>query len=240
MAMPPNVSSTDQAAVPIWDAAYDPSQLKAANLWGDPPVPYAETAANLFAENAAAVVLDLPCGDGRNLPPLAQSAPIIVASDSSAKAMEIARDVAGRAGIARKTVFVKNDIFSTAFLDNSVDGIFCWDMLGHLTNPVDALRELYRICRPGGHIVINMWTMGDCQPYDPHIKELAPKEYVDHFGWYIKFYDRADLDELFSSVGMRPTTVELQRWWEPPHVGYRDYDHEHECLIATIRKDPSE
>ncbi len=234
--MPGDVHPKDDAAVPLWDAAYDPSQLKGANLWGDPPVPYAETAAALFAEHSAAMILDLPCGDGRNLSPLAKSAPIVVAADSSVNAMAIARDVATQAGIADKTVFVKNDIFATTFLDDALDGIFCWDMLGHLTNPQDALRELHRICKPGGHIVVNMWTMGDCQPYDPNIRKIAPMEYVDHFGWYIKFYDQDALEALLRSVDMTPTSIELRRWSEPPHVGYRDYEHEHECLIATIRK----
>jgi ubiquinone/menaquinone biosynthesis C-methylase UbiE len=237
--MKPDSRLQDEAAVPVWDAAYGPSNLKGSNLWGDPPVPYATTAAQLFAESSAALILDLPCGDGRNLSPLAASAPIVLAGDTSVNAMGIAREVAAKAGIAGKTVFVKSDIFATGFLDNSIDGIFCWDMLGHLTKPDEALRELYRICRPDGHIVANMWTMGDCQSYDPFIKELAPREYVDHFGWYIRFYDRSDLDELLSSVGLVPACVELQRWWEPPHVGYRDYVHEHECLIFTIRKEAS-
>jgi ubiquinone/menaquinone biosynthesis C-methylase UbiE len=231
--------STDQAAVPRWDAAYAPSQLKGTNLWGDPPVPYAAIAAQLFAEAAAEVVLDLPCGDGRNLPPLAFGAPILIASDSSINAMGIAREVVTKAGAAGKTVFVKNDIFATTFLDDAIDGIFCWDMLGHLVNPADALRELHRICRPGGRIVANMWTMNDCQPQDPLIKKLAPREYVDHFGWYIRFYDNSDLEALLDTVGITAESVELQRWSEPPHVGYRDYEHEHECLILTIRKEPA-
>ena len=34
----------------MWDGAYDPSALgDQTSLWGDPPVPYASTAAELFA-----------------------------------------------------------------------------------------------------------------------------------------------------------------------------------------------
>lgn len=150
--------------------------------------------------------------------------------------MRIAEKVTERAGVRKQVVFVEVDAFATGLLDNSIDGIFCWDLLGHLTNPEDALRELYRIIRPGGHLVANMWTMNDCQVSDPNIKEIAPKEYIDHFDFYCRFYDHDDLEKLLASVGMRAESVEVASWWEPPHAGYRDYEHEHESLIFTIKK----
>jgi SAM-dependent methyltransferase len=223
--------------VPLWDEAYDSSQLKGhANLWGDPPVPYAETAARRFAESSASVVLDLPCGDGRNLPQLAAGAPVLLAGDTSLNAMAIAQGVAERAGIRAMTIFVKIDVFATGLLDDSLDGIFCWDLLGHLTNPEEALRELYRITRPGGRIVANMWTMNDCQATDPNIKEIGPKEYVDHFDFYCRFYDREDLDALLDAVGLTAELVEVASWREPPHADYRVYEHGHESLVFTVRK----
>jgi ubiquinone/menaquinone biosynthesis C-methylase UbiE len=230
-------SSRDAAAIPLWDDAYAPDQLQGqGNLWGDPPVPHAEKAAQLFAAAGAKAVLDLPCGDGRNLPPLAAGAPILLAGDTSANAMAIAEKVVERAGVRDKVVFVETDAFATGLLDASVDGIFCWDLLGHLTEPEGALHEMARILRPGGHLVANFWTMNDCQVSDPNIKEIGPKEYVDHFDFYCRFYDHDDLEALLTSVGMRAEAVEVASWWEPPHAGYRDYVHQHESLIATIRK----
>ena len=237
--MASQTASRDDAAIPLWNNAYDSSSLNGENnLWGDPPVPHADVAARLFAEKSGAVVLDMPCGDGRNLPSLATGATILLAGDTSSNAMAIARDVVDRSGHRDKTVFVEMNAFATGLLDDSVDGIFCWDLLGHLTKPEDALCELYRICRPSGHVVANMWTMNDCQVNDPNIKEIAPKEYIDHFDFYCRFYDREDLDTLLGSVGMVAESIERQRWWEPPHAGYRDYEHEHESLILTVRKKP--
>jgi ubiquinone/menaquinone biosynthesis C-methylase UbiE len=229
--------SRDDSAIPLWDGAYDTTVIKdQGNLWGDPPVPYAETAARIFAENSAAVILDLPCGDGRNLPPLSNGAPIVLGCDTSPRAMAIAAKVAERAGVREKVVFMEMNAFATGLLDDSVDGIFCWDLLGHLTKPEDALREFHRILRPGGRLVANQWTMNDCQVSDPLIKEIAPKEYVDHFDFYCRFYDRDDLDALLESVDLAAESVEVASWWEPPHAGYRDYEHEHESLIFTIKK----
>src|ERR1035441_3278907 len=127
--------SRDAAAVPLWNDAYDVSHLQdQPNLWGDPPVPYARTAAQLFAERSAAFLLDLRCGAGRNLPPLAKGAPILLAGDTSPKAMVIAAGVAEKADIRNKTIFLTTDVFAPGLLDDSLDGIFCWDLLGHLTN----------------------------------------------------------------------------------------------------------
>lgn len=233
-------SSRDADAVPLWDEAYGAEHLKDhQNLWGDPPVPYAVRAAELFRENRSRVVIDLPCGDGRNLAPLANGTSILLGGDTSATAMGIAERVAGREGIAAKTVFVRMDAFDTGLLDNSVDGIFCWDLLGHLTNVEDAIRELYRVIRPGGIIVANMWTMNDCQTSDPDIKQIAPKEYIDHFDFYCRFYDQADLDALLAATGMTAESVEVSAWTEPAHADYRTYTHDHESLAFTIRKAPA-
>jgi ubiquinone/menaquinone biosynthesis C-methylase UbiE len=133
-------------------------------------------------------------------------------------------------------VFVKTDAFDTGLLANSVDGIFCWDLLGHLTNPLEALAEFHRILRPGGRIVANMWTMNDCQTSDPDIRETGPKEYIDHFGFYCKFYDRDDLGALLASAGMAAESVAVSSWREPAHADYRTYEHDHESLVCIIRK----
>lgn len=231
------ISARDAAAVPMWNDQYDSSLLKgSANLWGNPPVPYAEVAARMFAANSASVVLDIPCGDGRNLSPLS-TAPILLAGDTSLNAMAIAAGVADKAGIRSKTVFVTLDAFSTGLLDDSVDGIFCWDLLGHLTQPEDALREFYRITRPGGSIVANMWTMNDCQVVDPNMTCIGPKEYLDHFDFYCRHYDREDLDALLDSTALTASLVEVVAWREPAHAKYREYEHDHESLAFTIRKD---
>jgi ubiquinone/menaquinone biosynthesis C-methylase UbiE len=194
-------------------------------------------AAKLFKDNRAFIVLDLPCGDGRNLPPLAQAADVVVGGDTSRNAIGIARQVVAKAN-ADNVIFREADVFATGLPDNSVDGVFCWDLLGHLTEPGKALRELYRICRPGGHLVANQWTTGDCQIADPGMASIGPNQYLDHAEFYCKFYGDSDLNDYLRQCGLidEVATIVRLRWMEPPHAEYRPYFHEHESLAFTIRK----
>ena len=221
----------------MWDEAYGAEHLKDhQNLWGDPPVPYAVRAAELFKQNESRVVIDLPCGDGRNLAPLANGTSILLGGDTSATAMGIAERVADREGIAAKTVFVRMDAFDTGLLDNSVDENL---LLGSARSPDQCLRCTQGALpgnQAGGIIVANMWTMNDCQTSDPDIREIAPKEYIDHFDFYCRFYDQADLDALLAATGMTAESVEVSAWTEPAHADYRTYTHDHESLAFTIRK----
>lgn len=51
------------------------------------------------------------------------------------------------------------DIFGTAYAtglaDNSVDTVLCTVVLEHLERPQAALDEMYRVLKPGGHIILS-------------------------------------------------------------------------------------
>jgi hypothetical protein len=80
--------------------------------------------------------------------------------------------------------------------------------------------------------------MNDCQTSDPDIRQIAPKEYIDHFDFYCRFYDADDLDALLRSTSMTAESVVVSSWTEPAHAEYRTYTHDHESLAFTIRKGP--
>src|SRR5262249_47977941 len=156
------------------------------------PAPYAANAGKLFSDSSAFVVLDLPCGDGRNLPPLALSAPVVLAFDTSTNALRISEEAIRKGASHKNILFRQTDIFATGLPDEAVDGILCWDTLGHLAERERALRALWRICRPVGHIVMNVWTPNDCQPQDARIGKIGDKEYLDPLDLYLRCYERGD------------------------------------------------
>jgi SAM-dependent methyltransferase len=113
------------------------------------------------AENSAAyvlphlrrgmTVLDVGCGPGTITADLAAIiAPgRLVAVEISAEALEIARTETAARGQAN-IEFVLADVNTLGFPDASFDVVHAHQVLQHVADPVAALREMRRVCKPGG------------------------------------------------------------------------------------------
>ncbi len=216
----------------LWDASY--VLTRKSYLWSEPPVPFAVEAADEFAAAGAVRVLDLPCGDGRNLGPLAERLPIVVGADSSSKALRLAKRSVDATSISN-VVLVEADIFGSGFPADSFDGILCCDVLSHLTRPAEAITELLRICRPGGRVVANFFALED-STRGPNMVRLGDEEYIFDNRFYFHFYDRPEATRLLDNLSCELQSIRQVSWLEPPHEGYREYEHEHTSWVFTIRK----
>jgi len=94
------------------------------------------------------IALDIGCGTAATL---ARWPGRAVGTDVSGEALRFAR----RRGALR---LFRGDLSALAAADDSVDTILCTDVLYHRAVPDEAvaLRECYRVLKPGGHIVINV------------------------------------------------------------------------------------
>ncbi|MGA3564566.1 class I SAM-dependent methyltransferase [Melissospora conviva] len=117
------------------------------------------------AENSAAyllpllepgtALLDIGCGPGTITADLAQRvAPgPVTAVDASAQVLAVARAEADRRGLANVS-FAEADVQRLDFADDSFDVVHAHQVLQHVVDPVQALREMRRVCRPGGHVAV--------------------------------------------------------------------------------------
>lgn len=96
-------------------------------------------------------VLDVGCGPGTITIDIARRvAPgRVVGVDAAADVVETARAAANEAGIANLEVRV-DDVYGLDARDCSFDVVHAHQVLQHLADPVAALREMRRVCRPGG------------------------------------------------------------------------------------------
>ncbi len=55
---------------------------------------------------------------------------------------------------APHAILKQDDLSQSRLENNFFDGIICADVLEHMRNPANAIREMIRICKPGGFIVL--------------------------------------------------------------------------------------
>lgn len=99
------------------------------------------------------VIADLGAGDGSFALLLAQAATRVIAVDSSQKMLDVASEQALRHGV-RNVEFRLGDMEELPIDDGAVDLIFFSQSLHHAGHPERAVREAWRILRPGGRIVV--------------------------------------------------------------------------------------
>ena len=99
-------------------------------------------------------VLDVGCGPGTLTVDLARRvAPgRVVGLDVSAAPLDEARALAGREGVA--VTFGVGDVYALSADEDGYDVVHAHQVLQHLTDPVAALREMARVCRPGGLLAV--------------------------------------------------------------------------------------
>jgi SAM-dependent methyltransferase len=209
-----------------WDGGY--AGNAEGTIWAR--LPFVDRAAEAIAEGAPGPVLELPCGGGANTPLLAARLPVVLAADRSKAAIELAN----RTTEASNSVFVQADVYELLFSSNSFGGVFCADLMGHLEHPVQALRELVRVCRPGGRIAVNFFDATDPCRLDPEMRPLAaPRSYM--YRDILFRFDSVDLVMGYlRQLPVRVLEIDSIRWEEEPHPGYRDYEHEHHSVLAIL------
>jgi ArsR family transcriptional regulator len=99
------------------------------------------------------VIADLGAGEGSSALLLSQSAVRVIAVDTSAKMLDVARDQALRAGI-QNVEYRLGDMEEIPIDSSTVDLAFFSQSLHHALHPARALAEAHRILQPGGRIVI--------------------------------------------------------------------------------------
>ena len=96
-------------------------------------------------------VLDVGCGPGTITLDLARAVPRgrVTGLDRSGVVISEASKAAEAAGLTNLG-FQTGDVYSLDFDDNDFDVVHAHQVLQHLSDPVDALREMGRVCRPDG------------------------------------------------------------------------------------------
>lgn len=90
--------------------------------------------------------------------------------------------------------------------DASLDLTMCTSVLEHLWDPLDALRHLRRITRPGGKVLVNVptWRGKRFLEFSAFRLGTSPREEMDDHKTY---YDPRDLWPLLVQAGFTPSGI---------------------------------
>jgi SAM-dependent methyltransferase len=154
------------------------------------------------------VAIDVGCGTGRALPPLREA----VGPDGAVFAVDLTPEMLAAAGQkcgAARAARILADARSLPFADASADVIFAAGLVNHLPDEVAGLRELARVTRPGGLLVL-FHPSGRAALAARHGRGLSPDEPLAEgmlrrstsaSGWRLTAYD--DAPHRFFAVAER-------------------------------------
>lgn len=114
-------------------------------------------------------LIDFGCNDGTvSVHYLDEGACNVTGVDIDKSAIERAHRLHTRPGIT----FVRSTPEKIPLEDGCADTIISYDVFEHISRPVTILKELYRILKPGGQILIGTW--GWYHPFAPHLWSTMP------------------------------------------------------------------
>src|SRR6476661_4370077 len=100
-------------------------------------------------------VLEVGCGAGGAAVALARRGFEVEASDIVSSMLVLAREESIAAGVGPKTRFIRGDAHTLGFADRSFDLVIALGVLPWLHSPPTAAREMVRVLRVGGYLVLN-------------------------------------------------------------------------------------
>jgi SAM-dependent methyltransferase len=114
---------------------------------------------------------------------------------------------------------VKADICDLPFEENNFDFILCNHVLEHIPDDTQAMKELYRILRPGGTAILQIPQDLQREKTFQDDTITDPKERAKIFGQYdhVRVYGR-DYFEKLRSIGFEVEEVDLTSKLDPQLV----------------------
>jgi SAM-dependent methyltransferase len=186
---------------------------------------------------ANGVVLDAGCGMGRHLRFLAKYPCLkIVGIDKNTGALrEALTSLENMPDALSKDYLVSEaDINSLPFADTSFDCVICSEVLEHIPDHEAAAKELIRILKPDGTLVISVPRY-----YSEKLCWLLSSDYYHSEGGHIRIYRKNELKEMLMKQGFKCFKINYKHalhmpyWWLKCMVGL---NNEENFLVKYYKK----
>ena len=212
-----------------WDRLYRDTE---GSVWGRVPVGFLDR----FLEDARAVtkpgsrILDIACGEGRNLGVLDRLAGTLTACDYSLHGLAKAAAAAG--GASR---LVRCVLEQLPMRDRCFAFILASDILETLPDLEESLAEIHRILEPGGCLLANVPDLDDGIA-GTDMRLIRPHEYLYRDRFYYRFMEADEARDLFEQAGFTVRREERCTWVEEAHPGFREGPHRHTSSVFLVQR----
>jgi SAM-dependent methyltransferase len=126
------------------------------------------------------------------------------------------------------------DVARLPFKDGAFDAVVCSEVLEHIPDSRKAVRELVRVLKPGGELVVSV------PRYLPErICWALSEAYHNEPGGHIRIYKRKELQALLEATGVTCRTIRYKHglhapyWWLKCLVGHKN---EHSRPVNLYKK----
>ena len=161
-------------------------------------------------------VLECACGTGTITAAIAPACARVVATDFSEGMLKQARKKLAR---FPHVVVEQADITDLRYADNSFDAVVAANVIHLLPEPGDALKELKRVTRPGGTIIVPTYVIPKKRAHTMFLRLIS------RFGVHFQeHFDPASYRAFFERMGYVCVTYRVVRGRIP-------------CVIASFTKE---
>jgi len=195
-------------------------------------------------------VLDMGCGGGRHAFELYRRGARVTAFDMDAEELKTvqsmfgAMELEGEALEGSSAETVVGDALDLPFEDDTFDKIIAAEVMEHIPDDMQAMKELFRVLKPGGQVAV---TVPSWLP--ERICWLLSEAYHTAPGGHVRIYTRAELEAKLKAIGFRidghhhAHGLHSAYWWIKCAVGLEENDHPlvkayHQVLVWDIMKRP--
>ena len=184
-------------------------------------------------------ILDAGCGDGINLLGLNQAAGL--PSGSALYGVDYNPIRLARAhGVAPRARLQQASLYSLPFGGGRFDVVLCNHVIEHVPEPGNALRELFRVLRPGGLLIVGVPNEG-CLMARVRNRFIQPRigRETDH----VNFFTAQSLARLIAGAGFKVGAIERETFFFPHsylNAGLNELQAGHWLMAGLRRLFPSQ
>lgn len=177
------------------------------------------------------VILDIGCASGRQLFLLAPRIKEGFGMDIAKSFIDKAVEVKAKKGFANLN-FVQAVVEEIPFPDNFFDKVICGEVLEHVVDKDVALRELLRVLKPGGALVVTVPNLnGDATLWGRFLRLLKIRKFqplenfsevsiAEHGDAHVREFDRESLVSWLKSYGLGVLSVQSVSFIDGPFFDF--------------------